>query len=318
MRRRKFIVLAGAVACWPIAGWPQQGRRVRIGLLIPANPGPFFSEIREAMRSLGYSEGGNLEMVLRSADGNPSLVAAHAAELVDMKVDIIVAAQTPAIAALKSLTTEIPIVMASSGDPLGTGLVQSLARPGGNITGMSGTTSELGEKLLELLREIMPASDRVLVLTNPADPFTKTFLDQIAAGGRTSRIEVHAVDIHGIQDFEATFVKAATMQANAIIVQPSLPRKEPIDLALKHRIPTISSSSLFGREGGLLSYSADIAALYRRSAVFVDRILKGAKPSDLPVEQPTKFELIVNLKTAKKLGLTMPPTLLARADEVIE
>jgi putative ABC transport system substrate-binding protein len=318
MRRREFLGVIGLAATWPLLARARNAQRVRIGILTPANPEPFFGTFREAMRGLGYAEGENLEFVFRSADGNPRLLAPLAAELLDLKVDIIVAAQTPAVTAAKQLTTEIPIVMASAGDPVGTGLVQSLGRPGGNITGMSGTTTEMGGKLLELIREFLPDSNRVSVLANGVDPFTRPFLGQIEAGGRALSITVLPITVYGADELDSAFARAATERIHAMIVQPSLPRRPAIDLALKHRIPAISPASLFGREGGLISYSADQVALYRRAATFVDRIIKGANPSELPVEQPTKFELVVNLKTAKNLGLQLPPTLLARADEVIE
>jgi putative ABC transport system substrate-binding protein len=183
---------------------------------------------------------------------------------------------------------------------------------------MSGTTTEMGAKLLEIIRELLPGSDRIGVLTNPTDPFTKHFFGQIDAAGRALRLTIIPLEIHREEDFEAAFSRAAATKVSAVIAQPSLPRKPAIDLSLKHRVPAISPSSLFCREGGLLSYSADQGAMFRRSAGFVDRILKGAKPADLPVEQPTKFEFIVNLKTAKALDLNMPATMVARADEVIE
>lgn len=319
MERRVFIqALACATAVLPIPAWAQEGRRTRIGMLIPANPAPFLREFREAMRGLGYVEGRDFELEFRSADGDPRRLPALAAELLNLKVDIFVAAQTPAVAALKQVTKEIPIVMATAGDPVATGLVASLARPGGNITGSSGTTAEMGGKLLEFILEMLPGTNRIAVLINPADIFTKSFLAQIEAASHALKIAIHPIGIHREDDFAAAFEQAATLKMNAVIVQPSLPRRPAIGLALKHRLPTISPSSLFGREGGLLSYSPDQIALYRRGAVFVDRILKGAKPADIPVEQPTKFELIVNLRTAKLLDVTVPTTLIARADEVIE
>lgn len=319
MKRREFITLvAGVVAVLPIAVAAQEGRLAKIGMLIPANPEPFYREFQEAMRALGYVEGRDVEYVLRSAEGDSRKLPSLAAELVNLKVDIIVAAQTPAVTAAKQLTKAIPIVMASAGDPVGTGLIESLARPGGNVTGMSGTTTEMGGKLLEIIRELLPSSDHIAVLTNPADAFTKHFFGQIESASQALRLKVFALEIAREAEFEAAFKQVAASKAGAVIVQPSLPRKPAIELSLKHRVPAISPSSLFCREGGLLSYSADQGALYRRSALFADRILKGVKPADLPVEQPTKFEFLVNLRTAKALDLNVPTAMIVRADEVIE
>lgn len=317
MTRRNFLGLLSGAAAWPLVAHGQERPRFKVGLLIPANPGPFFREFGEGMASLGYDEGKNLDLVFRSAEGDPRRLVELAAQLVQLKVDVIVAAQTPAVTAAMQQAADIPIVMAPAGDPVGTGLVASLARPGGNITGLSGTTTEMGGKQLELLRELLPQTDRVAVLANAADPFTRPFLEQIETGGRNLRIAVHPTRVQGAAEYDAVFAEAKKM-ASAVIIQPSLPRQPAIELALKYRVATISPASLFAREGGLLSYSADQAVLYRRSALFVDRILKGARPADLPVEQPTKFEFIINLRTAKVLGLAVPPTILARADQVIE
>ena len=251
-------------------------------------------------------------------DDRPQLLPELAAELVRLKVDIIVAAQTPAVHAAKQATSEIPIVMATAGDPVGTGLIASLGRPGGNITGNAATTAELGAKTLEAVREMLPAVRRVAVLANASDPFTRSFLEQIEAGGRTLGIQVQSVMVRTADEFETAFSGMIKERADAVIVQPSLPRKAALELAMRHRLPSVSPTRLFPAEGGLMAYSASQHDMYRRAARYVDRILKGAKPADLPVEEPTKFELVINLKTAKALGITIPPALLARADEVIE
>jgi putative tryptophan/tyrosine transport system substrate-binding protein len=319
MKRRAFIgILGSAAAAWPLRVSAQQARPIKIGVLVYANPEPFWSMFREALRELGYVEGRNVQFEYKLADGNVALVNEHAAELVRNRVDIIVASLTPAALAAKQATADIPIVMAGAGDPVATGLVSSLASPGGNVTGLSATAAELGGKLLEILREIYPPLQRVAVLANAADTFTKPFVEQIELGGRTLGLAVQIIPVHGVQEFDAAFASMAQGRADALIVQPSLPRRTAIELALKHRLPTVSPVRSFPIEGGLVSYSANQADTFRRAAVYVDRVLKGDKPANLPVEQPTKFDLVINLKTAKALGLSIAPTLLARAEEVIE
>ena len=321
MRRREFVVLLGGAAmAGPAAGWAQPGKLPRIGILALGNldPALFFKEFREGLRELGYIEGQSVAFEFRSAGGDAQRLAILAAELVALKVDIIAAFQTPAITAAKQATAEIPIVMAGVGDPVGTGFVASLARPGGNLTGMSGATAELGGKNLELIREALPSARRVIVLANTPDPFHKPFLENILASGRTLGMEIKPVLLRGPDEFEAAFAEMAQWRADAVMVQPSFPHKRSADVALKHRLPAFAPHSDFSRAGGLMSYSADQLAIYRESASFVDKILKGRKPADLPVQLATKFQLVVNLKTANALGLTLPPTLLTRADQVIE
>ena len=254
----------------------------------------------------------------RSAGGSTARLPALAHELVALKVDLIVAFQTPAITAAKQATNEIPIVMGASGDPVGTGLVASLARPGGNVTGMTGVSGEIGGKNLELIREVLPKVGRVGVLANVPDPFHKVFLENIQASGRNLRIEIRPFMVTGLEQLDAAFADIAKERLPAVIVQPSLPHKRVIELALKQRLPTIAPNADYAMAGGLMSYSADQFMLAREAATFVDKILKGRKPADLPVQLPTKFVLVVNLKTAKALGLTLPPMMLTRADEVIE
>ena len=255
---------------------------------------------------------------LRSAEGLPARLPSLANDLVGLKVDLIVAFQTPAITAAKHATTDIPIVMGAAGDPVGTGLVASLARPGGNITGLSGISGEIGGKNLELIREVFPPARRVAVLANVPDPFHKPFLENIQIAGQTLGIEIKPVMVSDIGQLDTAFPEMEREGVSAAIVQPSLPHSPIIKLALKHRLPTFAPNAAFAISGGLMAYSADQLALAREAAVFVDKIFKGRKPADLPVQIATKFVLTVNLKTAKALGLTVPPTLLARADEVIE
>jgi putative tryptophan/tyrosine transport system substrate-binding protein len=321
IKRREFITLVGGAAvAWPLAARGQQTRAPRVGALVLGNPNPevFWRTFREGMRDLGYIEGHSILFEFRSAGGKANLLSDLAAELVGLKVDVIVAFQTLAATAAKQATNDIPIVMSPAGDPVGTGLVASLARPGGNVTGLAGIAAELSGKSVELIRELLPSARRVAVLATANNPFTKPFLEQCRLAGRTLGIEIQTILIARAEELDAAFATMIDGQADAVIVQASLPQKPTIDLALKHRLPAVSPNDAFVAGGGLLSYSANLKDLFRKAAGYVDKILKGSKPADLPVEQPTKFELTINLKTAKAIGLEIPPTLLARADEVIE
>jgi putative ABC transport system substrate-binding protein len=208
--------------------------------------------------------------------------------------------------------------MADAGDPVGTGLIASLSRPGGNVTGIAAITAELAGKCVELIRDMLPSARRVAALINVPDPFSKPLLENIQRGGEATGITIDPIRISSREEFEAAFAEMEKKRPDAIIVQPSLPGKRATELALKHRVPAVSVPRWFADEGGLMSYSAIYADLFRKAAVYVDKILKGAQPADLPVEQPTRFQLVINMKTAKTLGITVPATLLARADEVIE
>jgi putative tryptophan/tyrosine transport system substrate-binding protein len=320
MKRRAFITLLASAAAWPLAARAQQRRPARIGVLVLGNPDPepFLRVFQEALRELGHIQGQDLAMELRSAGGNASLLSHLAAELVRLNVDVIVAYQIPSVQAAKQATTTIPIIMAPAGDPVGTGLVASLARPGGNITGLSGTTAELAGKNLEFLREMLPSARRVAVLTNAGDPVTKSFVDLIEVAARSAGIMLTISVIDAAEKFAPAFLDMKRQQADAVIVQPSLQHRVVVDLALEHRLPSLSPNRAFVEAGGLLGYTAKIADLHREAAAYVDKILKGRKPADLPVMQPNSFEFLINLKTAKALGVAVPPVLLARADEVIE
>ena len=241
-----------------------------------------------------------------------------AAELVRLKVDIIVTWFTPTALAAKQATREIPIVMAETGDPIGTGLVASLPRPGGNVTGMASVTAELAGKCVQLIRDMLPSARRVIALANVTDPFSKPFLEQIKLAGEVTGTTINAIGVSSNEEFETAFASMEKDRPDAVIVQPSLPTKRAAELALKYRVPAVSVPRWFAEQGGLMSYSARYVELFRKAAVYVDKILKGAQPADLPVEQPIHFELVINLKTARALGLEIPPTLLGRADEVIE
>ena len=319
MRRRVFITILGGAAAWPLAVWAQQpGRKPVIGYLIPANPEPAFGYFKEGLAKLGYVEGRNIHFEFRSAEGRSERLAGLAAELVRLNVDVLVAAQTPAITAAKQATSQIPIVMAGAGDPVGTGLIAGLARPGGNITGTSSTTAEIGGKLLELIREVLPSAKRVAVLVNATDPFGKPFLEELQTAARTIKLEMSPTMIRNTSELSAAFPDMVKRRTDVVIVQPSLPRKAAAALSLRHRLPAVAPSGAFPDEGGLMSYSASVADMIRETAAYVDRILKGAKPADLPVQQPTRFEMVVNLRTAKALGITVPQAIVLRADRVIE
>jgi putative ABC transport system substrate-binding protein len=318
MRRREFITLVGGAVALPIAAQAQQINVPKLGILLVGNREPFSRLFHEGLREFGYVDGQNIEFVLRSAEGRLSLLPELAAELVRLKVDIIVASETPSVQAAKRATSQIPIVMAPSGDPVGTGLIASLARPGSNVTGLSAATAELAGKSLELIREIMPAASRVAALADPTNAFTKPFLEQINLAAKTVGVEIQVVMVRRTEEIGAAFAEMIGKRIDAVIVQPTLPRTPIIDQLQKHRLPAVSGNRAFADSGGLMSYAGSLADRYRNAAPYVDKILKGAKPADLPVQQPTKFELVINLKTAKALGLTVPPTLLARADEVIE
>jgi putative ABC transport system substrate-binding protein len=319
MKRREFItMLGGAVAGCPLVASAQQAWVYTIGVLTLPNPEPLLKALRECLRDAGYVEGRNLRLEVRSAAGRPDLQLEKAAELVRLKVDLIVTFFTPTALAAKQATRDIPIVMAGAGDPVATGLVASLTRPGGNVTGQSSGGVEVAGKSVELIRELVPAARRVGVLADETDPFAKPYVAQIKQAARSAGMEVETIMTRPGQPPEAAFEALTGKRVDGLLIQGSIARKEMLDLAIKHRLPAMTSTRLGPSLGALASYGSDYLALARQSAVYVDKILKGAKPADLPVTFPTKFLLIINLKTAKALGITVPPALIARADEVIE
>ena len=319
--RRKFITLIGnAAAVWPLAARAQQPKAPTVGALVIGNVNPeqFWREFRQGLRDLGYVEGQNIAFAFRSAEGRLDRLPELAAELVRRNVDIIVTWFTPPTQAAKQATRDIPIVMADAGDPVATGLVASLPRPGGNVTGIAGITAELAGKSVELIRDMLPSARRVTALANTTDPFSRPFLEQIKLGGEATGTTINPVMIGNNAEFEAAFASMQQDRPDAVIVQPSLPSKRAAELALEHRVPAVSVPRWFAEQGGLMSYSARYVDLFRKAAVYVDKILKGAQPADLPVEQPTHFALVINMKTARALGIDVPESLLTRADEVIE
>jgi putative ABC transport system substrate-binding protein len=318
MRRRTFIALFGAACAATVMPRPAQAQQkvARIGVLAVESTAPL-GPFKENLSALGYVEGRNVEFVERSAQGHVGRLPQLAAELVRGKVDIIVALFTPAATAAKNATSEIPIVM-EAGDPLGTGLVASLARPGGNVTGISGTGTETGAKNLELIRDAVPSVSRVAVLAHATDPFTKGFVESLANGARLLRMALSVHKVEGVGDLDAAFAAMQQEQAQAVVMQGIVTSPAAIELALKHSLPALSAVQTAAKAGALMSFSASYAERGAAIATYVDKILKGAKPADLPVQQPTRYVITINLKTAKTLGLTIPAVLLGRADEVIE
>jgi putative ABC transport system substrate-binding protein len=325
MRRREFItLLGGAAATWPLAARAQQaGRTLRVGMLETVSSAlkpDDLAAFQQGLRALGYVEGQNLIIEYRSADGRPERFPELAQELLGLNVDVITTRGTPAAFAARNATSTIPIVMAAIGDPFL--VVASLAHPGGNITGLSAFVTDLMAKRVELLRDMVPGLSRVgalLNMSNASQPSQWTEIDNTA---RTIGIQPQLFDVRKAADLAPAFENASGQQIGAFIVNIDALTQENqkliIELAAKHRLPAIYPSREFVDAGGLITYGVNYPDLYRRAATFVNKILKGTKPGDLPVEQPTKFEMVVNLKTAKALGLVLPPAILLRADEVIE
>jgi putative ABC transport system substrate-binding protein len=329
MRRREFIRLLGAAVGWPVAANAQQAAKVaRIGYLstnLAANP-----HLRDAflqgLRDLGYVEGRNVVIEYRDAEGKVERHPALVAELVALEVDVIVmAGSTLTTRTAKQATSTLPIVFIAVGDPVGSGLVTSLARPGGNVTGLSAQSPDLVGKSLELLKQAVPWVERVAVLWVPGALGERTDKDMLKGAevaGRTLGVQLQFVDARGLENFDSAFSDMTSARAGALIVLPSArllrEHRRLVDLAAKNRLPAVYTSREFVDAGGLMSYGANQPDLFRRAATYVDKIFKGAKPADLPVEQPTKFELVINLKTAKALALEVPPLLIAQADALIE
>jgi putative ABC transport system substrate-binding protein len=329
MRRREFItLLGGAAATWPLATSAQQpaGRVSRVGYLgIPSREQALhlIKAFEERLRSLGYRDGDNVAIEYRFANGELERLPALAAELVRLGADVIVASSNPGTVAAMKATTTVPIVMIGGVDPVSTGLVASLARPGGNVTGLTPDAgSEILGKRFELLKEILPNLSRVGILFNPDVAFNRSRQTSMTATARTLGLTTIPVEARGLDALEQAFAMMVRERAQAFVMQGDSVlynnRRQIVEMALRNHLPAASLQKEYADAGFLLTYGADTQDLYRRAAGFVDKIFKGANPAELPVEQPTKFELVINLKTAKALGVIMPPTLLARADEVIE
>jgi putative ABC transport system substrate-binding protein len=324
--RRRFLLtlVAGALAV-PLDGEAQQGGRVyRIGYLGAGSPSAQANRV-EALRAglgdLGYVEGKNIVIEFRWAEGRSDRLSDLAAELVRLNVDVLVTGGTPAILAAKQATTTTPIVMAGSGDAVASGLVASLARPGGNVTGSTDSVPQLMAKVLELLKEIMPRTRRVAVLVVPRNQSNRPVLQALETAASSLKIDVQQVEMRESHEFKSVFSRMVTSRVDAVVVTTDFLFNEHVkaiaELAASNRLPA-AGAKVFAEAGGLIGYGLNFPDMYRRAAYFVDRILKGAKPGDLPVHQPTRFDLVINLKTANALGLTIPASVLARADQVIE
>jgi ABC-type uncharacterized transport system substrate-binding protein len=327
MRRRKFItLLGGAAAGWPLAAPAQQQAKVpQIGFLgnsTAALEADLVGPFRDGLRDLGYEEGRNIVIEYRWAEGKYDRFPALIAELIALKVDVIVTAGTPAALAVKTATTSIPLVMVAVGDPVGTGLVASFARPGGNNTGLTSLAPELEGKRLELLREVVPKLSYIAVLWNPANAYMVTTEKEVQAAAKVLHMKVLSLGVRTPEELDTALATVLKEQPGALNVLADRlflhNRARIVDFAAQHRLPGVHAYRELVVAGGLMSYGPSYADMHRRAAIYVDKILKGAKPADLPVQAPTKFELVINLKTAKALGLAVPPTLVALADEVIE
>jgi putative tryptophan/tyrosine transport system substrate-binding protein len=322
MRRREVIGLLGGAAMWPLASRAQQPRKVpRIGVLWP-NPPATFEFLRQGLSDFGYVQGRNIEFEFRWAEGKLDQLPELAAELVRLQVDVIVTLAPQATLAAKQATQTIPIVFVAMGDPLASGVVASLARPGANLTGTTRMISEMSAKHVELLKEAIPSLVKLAVLWNPTNSSHAPALRAAQAAARSLSLQVFPLEVRAPADLDSVFAAILRERADGVlfIADPIfyIHLKRMVDLTTANRLPTICNFIEFPRLGGLVGYAPSIPEEFRHTASHIDKILKGAKPADLPVEQPTKFQLVINARIAKALGLEIPPTLLARADEVIE
>ena len=327
MDRRTFVgMLAGSLLTAPLAAQAQESGRVwRIGFLglpSPSSAAARVEAFRLGLRDLGYVEGRNLAIEFRWAEGHADRLLALATQLVKLKVDMIVTQGTEATVAAHRATTTIPIVVTVISDPVGTGLVRSLARPGSNVTGLTDIAEEVAAKRIEVLRQAVPGVTRIAVLWNPANASSGPQMKDMEAAGRQLGLSVRSIEVRDVNQLDGSFATAAQDRAGAVVVLPDAAlfgRRDRIaQLAVNHRLASLAWTPEFTESGCLMSYGPNVVEMHGRAAIYVDKILKRVNPSDLPVEQPTKIELVINLKTAKALGLTIPPSLLQRADQVIE
>jgi putative tryptophan/tyrosine transport system substrate-binding protein len=327
VRRREFIALiGGVVVAWPFAARAQHGGKIpRVGFMGNSTAGleaNLIGAFREGLREHGYDEGRNVEIVFRWAGGRYERFPALIAELIAANVDVIVTAGTPAALAVKKATSTVPVVMAAIGDPVGTGIVSSLARPGGNITGLSGTAPDLEGKRLELLREVVPNLSQVAFFLNPSNALHDISLHQARAAANTLHIKLLPQEVRRSEDLNGAFASIVKERPGGLLILADRvflhDRERIMKFATERRLPSVNAYRELVEAGGLMSYGPSYEDMHRRAADYVDKILKGAKPGDLPIEQPTKFDLLINAKAANALAIALPPTLLARADEVIE
>ena len=326
MRRRDFIIfLAGAMAAWPLAARAQQKPMPAIGVLNTGSPGAFAPNVaafRQGLSEAGYVEGQNVAIEYRWAEGHYDRLPALAADLVGRKVDLIMASSPPSALAAKSATSTIPIVFRSGADPVGDGLVASLARPGGNLTGVSVLADELTDKRLELLSELVPRAEVIALLMNPNNATAERVIRDVQEAARTKGLQLHVLKAASESEIDTAFTSLVQLHAGALVVgaDPFLSsrREQLVALASRHAVPSSYAWREFADAGGLISYGPSLKAAYRQVGIYVGKVLKGAKPAEMPVQQPTSFELVINLKTAKALGIDVPATLRAQADEIIE
>jgi putative ABC transport system substrate-binding protein len=328
MRRREFIAGLGSAAAWPLTARAQQGDRVaRVGVLMSFDENDPDAKLRlsaftQALADLGWVDGRNVRMDFRWGRGDVNRIRALAQELVGLQPDIIVGVATPAATALHRETRTIPIVMAGAGDPVGSGLIASLNQPGGNITGFGNYEGSLGGKWFELLLEISPGLKRVAIMFNPDTAPVSSFRFSLETAAQSLKIVPIIAPVHSDVEIETAIIALGREPGGGLVLMPdafmTVHRAPIISAAARNSVPTIYAVPAFAREGGLLAYGPDLVDIVRHAAIYVDRILRGAKPGDLPVQFPTKFEMVVNLKTAKALGLTVPQSILLSADEVIE
>jgi putative tryptophan/tyrosine transport system substrate-binding protein len=324
VRRREFIIaVGGAAITWPLRSFAQRSEKVaQLGYLAQARISHLLEALYSGLRDAGYVEGQNFQMEYRFEHGQLKSLEELARELAALKPDLLVAVGTPATLAAKEATSSIPVVMAPAGDPVRTGLVKNLARPSGNVTGVTLYSTDLAIKRLELATEVLAGIRRVAVLGNARNPQTALNWDDIQPAGRSLGLELRLFSVATIDDLSSTISAMKSEHFEAVVVLSdadfNAARTRMIALCATHRLPAVFEGREFVDDGGLLSYGPNIGGVTRRSAAYIDKLLKGARPSDLPIEQPTKFELVINLKTSTALGLAMPASLLARADEVIE
>ncbi|HEY6198652.1 MAG TPA: ABC transporter substrate-binding protein [Candidatus Binatia bacterium] len=318
-----FAIVLALTMCGAVAMAQQAKKIPRIGFLAQTPPTePQIEALSQGLRELGYVEGKNILIEYRHTEGKPDRLPGLAAELVRLKVDVIVVSGALATSAAQKTTREIPIVMAIAGDPVASGHVASLGRPGGNITGLTNLAPELGGKRLELLKEVVPGLSRVAIISDPTNPIFARQVSEVESSAQALKLQLHMLEVREPGDFDGAFAAAKKAQAGAVATLASAflgaYRQKLVNLAEKSRLPTMYHNSGFVEVGGFMSYGVNNVDLYRRAATYVDKILKGAKPAEIPIEQPTKFELVINLKAAKQIGVTVPPNMLARADKVIK
>jgi putative ABC transport system substrate-binding protein len=328
MKRREFITLLGGAAAWPLAARAQQGDRVRrIGVLMPSNENDpvyksYLSAFTQALAGLGWTDGRNVRIDLRWHGYDINRIRVLGQELVGLKPDIIFTSGTAAAVPLQRETRTIPIVFANTADPVASGVVPRLDRPGGNVTGFGGLEPTLGGKWLELLSEIAPGLKRFAIMFNPDLPAPRTYMPSLETAARSLKVTPIPAAVHSEVEIETAIIALGREPGSGLVVMPDgftyLHRATIISAAARNNVPAVSGLFAYAKDGGLLSYGVDLIDSYRRAATYVDRILRGEKPGDLPVQFPTKFEMVVNLKTAKALGLTVPPSILLRADQQIE